>query len=191
MADPPIASLLILGAAVLLPLIYVINVFNRLVRLRTLVRNSWSNIDAELKRRHDLIPRLVEVVKGYAAHEREVLDRVLHARARAAGSSTATRRHLHDETELARAARGLFAVAEGYPALKASDQFLRLQGELVRTEDRIAAARRFYNGNVKDLNTLIEQFPSNLIARSAGFATAEPFEVETVFERQPAAVDFS
>ena len=187
--DAPVVPLIVLAAIVLVPLIYLINVYNRLVRLHTLVRNSWSNIDAELKRRHDLIPNLVSVVKGYAAHERDVLERVVEARQQAMRFDTPTREHAEDENQLARTARGLVALAEGYPELKSNRNFLELQEELSRTEDRIAAARRFYNGNVKDLNTLVEQFPSNLVAGALGFQMAESFEVETIFERQPVAVD--
>jgi LemA protein len=187
--DAPVVLLIALAAIVLIPSIYLINVYNRLVRLRTLVRNSWSNIDAELKRRHDLIPNLVAVVKGYAAHERDVLERVIQARQQAMRLDTPTHQHAEDESELARTARGLVALAEGYPELKANRNFLELQEELGRTEDRIAAARRFYNGNVKDLNTLVEQFPSNLVAGAMGFQAADSFEVETIFEHRPVAVD--
>jgi len=193
MNDAPLVWIVILVVVVFAPIVYVINIFNRLVRLRTLIANSWSNIDTELKRRHDLIPRLVEVVKGYAAHERDVLERIMEARERAVRSDTgaADRRHQEDESALAREARRLFALAEGYPDLKASSSFLELQQALVETEDRIAAARRFFNGNVKDLNTLVEQFPSNLIANAFGFESASYFEIETVFEREPVAVRFT
>ena len=187
--DTPVVLLIALAAIVLVPSIYLINVYNRLVRLHTLVRNAWSNIDTELKRRYELIPNLVAVVKGYVAHEREVLERVIQARQQAMRLDTPTHQHAEDESELARTARGLVALAEGYPELKANRNFLELQEELGRTEDRIAAARRFYNGNVKDLNTLVEQFPSNLVAGAMGFQTADSFEVETIFERQPVAVD--
>ena len=193
MNDVAIVALVIVAAIALLPIallpmVYPIAIFNRLVGLRALVKNAWGNIDVELKRRHDLIPRLVEVVKGYASHERAVFDDVLRARSAAMASDAPTRGHAADESALSRATRGLLAVAEGYPDLKADAPFRRLQDELVRTEDRIAASRRFFNGNVKDLNTLIQQFPSVLVARSFGFEAADPFEVETVSEREAPAV---
>jgi len=171
-------------------LVFIVVVFNRLVTLRQLVRNAWSNIDTELKRRHDLIPRLVEVVKGYAAHERGVFERVADARASAVAGEGVAAGAADRENELARATRGLLAVAEGYPDLKSGDHFLELQRELIETEDRIQAARRFYNGNVKDLNTLIEQFPSMLVAQAGGFGRVEPFEVEAAVEREAVAVRF-
>ena len=188
MNDGAIIALVIVAAIALLPVVYAIVIFNRLVGLRALVKNAWGNIDVELKRRHNLIPRLVEVVKGYASHERAVFDDVLRARSAAMASDAPTRGHAADESALSRATRGLLAVAEGYPDLKADAPFRRLQDELVRTEDRIAAARRFFNGNVKDLNTLVEQFPSGLVARSFGVEPADYFEVETTLEREAPAV---
>lgn len=169
----------------LLVLIWVIGTYNALVRLRNHVRESWSGIDTELKRRYELIPNLVETVRGYAAHERQVLDRVMEARARAAASHGSPGAQARDENALADATRQLLAVAEQYPVLQASDHFLALQRELVNTEDRIQAARRFYNANVRDLNTRIEVFPSNLIAQMAGFERAEHFEVEPAVRTVP------
>lgn len=161
-----------------LPLLWLIGTYNGLVRLRNHCRESWSGIDTELKRRYDLIPRLVEVVKGYAAHEREVLERVVAARAAALASQGTPASQARDEKSLVDSMRGLFAVVERYPDLKASGHFLALQEELVNTEDRIAAARRFYNANVRDFNTRTEIFPSNLIAGLFNFTREEFFEVE-------------
>ncbi len=171
-----------------LTLIYCIATYNRLVALRQLIGNAWSNIDAELKRRYDLIPNLVETVKGYAAHERDVFERVVQARQQAVNSTGSPEHQAADENVLVQALKSVLIVAEGYPQLKANEHFLELQRELVNTENRIQAARRFYNGNVKDLNTLIAQFPSSVIARQARFEPAEFFEVETVFEREPVKV---
>jgi LemA protein len=137
-----------------------------------------------LKRRYDLIPNLVETVKGYAAHEREVLQRLTEARTRAVASTGSPTSHANDENELVHALRQTFAVVEGYPDLKASQSYLNLQGELINTEDRIQAACRYFNGNVKDMNNCVQMFPSNLIARSFGFAEAEFFEIEDSRQRE-------
>jgi LemA protein len=152
--------------------------YNRFVSQRVLVEESWSQVDVELQRRHDLIPNLVSTVKGYAAHEASVLQRVTDARAAAAnhrGEAPAARRPY--EEELGGAVQGIFAVAEGYPDLKASASFLQLQRELANTEDRIAAGRRFYNGNVRALNTRVRTFPSNLVASMFGFGARDFFEL--------------
>jgi LemA protein len=160
-----------------LVLIYIIGTYNALVRLRQHVRESWSDIDTELKRRYDLIPNLVETVKGYAVHERETLDAVIEARARAVASTGAPDSQARDEGVLVSTLRQLFAVVEAYPQLKANQNFLHLQEELVITEDRIQATRRFYNGNVRDLNTRVAVFPSNLIASMFSIGAEEFFEV--------------
>jgi LemA protein len=175
---------------VLLLLIFVIATYNSLVTLRNLVKNSWSNIDTELRRRYDLIPNLVETVKGYAAHERGVLQAVTEARAKAVASTGSPASQAKDENQLVGALKTLFAVSERYPQLKASDNFLKLQQELVNTEDRIQAARRFYNGNVKDLNTRCDVFPSNILAGMFGFQHAEYFEVDSLEVRAPVKVAF-
>jgi len=186
---PPGAVILFIAVAiVLLPAIFVIVAYNSFVTLRNLVKNSWSNIDTELRRRYDLIPNLVETVKGYAAHERSVLETVTAARARAVASTGSPSSQARDENQLVGALKSLFAVAERYPNLKASDNFLKLQQELVNTEDRIQAARRFYNGNVKDLNTRCDMFPSNVIASIFGFEHAEYFEVDSLEVRAPVKV---
>ena len=172
------------GIAVL-GLIYIIGTYNTLVRLRQHVRESWSEIDTELKRRYDLIPNLVETVKGYAAHERETLDAVIEARARAVSSTGTPDSQARDEGMLVSTLRQLFAVVEAYPQLKANQNFLHLQEELIITEDRIQATRRFYNGNVRDLNTRVAVFPSNLIASIFGIGPEEFFEVAEAVRTVP------
>jgi LemA protein len=165
--------------------------YNALVRIRQHVRESWSDIDTELKRRYDLIPNLVETVKGYAAHENKVLTQVTEARNRAKASHGSVAQQAADEKQLVAGLRGLLAVAENYPDLKANENFLALQKELVNTEDRIQAARRFFNGNVRDLNTRIEVFPSNLIASLFNFKPESFFEVESAVTREPVDVSFT
>ena len=171
-----IATYVVIGIVGLV-LLYLIGTYNGLVRLRQHVRESWSDIDTELKRRYNLIPNLVETVKGYAAHERETLQAVIEARARAVASTGSPAEQARDENALVATLRQLFAVVEGYPQLKANENFLRLQTELVNTEDRIQAARRFYNGNVRDLNTRVEVFPSNLVAAMFSIGKEEFFEI--------------
>jgi len=178
------------GGIVFLVLLWVAAVYNGLVRLRQHCRESWSGVDTELKRRYDLIPNLVETVKGYAAHERGVLQQVIEARARAVASTGSPASQAKDENFLIGSLRQLLAVAEAYPNLKASANFLQLQQELANTEDRIQAARRFYNANVRDLNTRVAVFPSNLIAAVFGFRAVEFFEVEDSRVRQAPAVGF-
>ena len=159
--------------------------YNGLVKLRNMCNESWSNIDTELKRRYDLIPNLVETVKGYAAHESEVFRRVTELRQKAVQSTGSPRQQSADENALVLGLRSLLAVVENYPQLKASDHFLQLQKELARTENRIQAARRFYNGNVRDLNSKIQMFPSNVIASMFQFAEREFFEVEELARVTP------
>lgn len=182
-------GLVVLGIVVLV-VVYVVAIYNRLVNLRALMENAWSNIETELKRRYDLIPNLVATVKGYTAHESAVLEKVTQARQQAMATHVDRQRQARDENQLAQAMRQVFAVVEGYPQLKASEQFLALQKELANTENRIQAARRFYNGNVKDNNSLVQQFPSSLLARAFGFEEASFFEIESALERQPVAVGF-
>ncbi len=169
---------IIVGVA--LPIIWVIGMYNSLVKLRQQCRESWSSIDTELKRRYDLIPNLVETVKGYAKHESGVLQSVTAARSKAAASTGTPASQAADENVLIGAMRQLFGVVENYPDLKANQNFLKLQGELSNTEDRIQAARRFYNANVRDMNTKVESFPSNIIAGIFGFRKEEFFEIEDV-----------
>ena len=177
----PLGVILIVGGG--LVFIWAIVIYNRLVRLRQHVRESWSDIDVQLKRRHDLIPNLVATVRGYAAHESEVLEKVTRLRAEAARGEVSPRGSSETEAPLSAGLAALFAVAERYPALKADAHFLALQKELAETEDRIAAARRFFNGNVRDLNSLCEQFPSALVANAGGFRPVDFFELESAAER--------
>ncbi len=164
-------------------------VFNRLVSLRTRVDNGWSQIDVQLRRRYDLIPNLVESVRGYAAHEREVFQHVTEARARGMGASSVGDQAAA-ENQITRGLRQLLAVAENYPELKANDNFLALQEELTGTESKIAYARQFYNDQVMKLNTLIQSFPSNVVASMFRFAPREFFDIEDAV-RGPAEVDYS
>ena len=184
-----IPILLILGAFFLLPLLWLIGTFNGLVRLRNHCRESWSDIDTELKRRHNLIPNLVETVKSYAAHERATLEAVIDARNKADEDHDSVEKQGRDETALVQQVDRLFALAEGYPDLKADRNFLQLQNELVNTEDRIQAARRFYNANVRDLNSRIEMFPSNLVASLGNFRMWDYFEVADLSVRVAPVVD--
>ena len=182
----------IIGLVVLLvPVIWAIANYNVLVRLRQHCRESWSVIDTELRRRYDLIPNLVETVRGYAAHERTVLQAVTDARNRALASTGSPGSQAADENALVGTLKTLFAVSESYPQLKASANFLALQKELANTEDRIQAARRFYNANIRDLNTRIQVFPSSLIASVFHFAPEEYFEIDSAGVRLPVPVNLS
>jgi LemA protein len=182
--------LLVLGAIIVIALLWAVATYNGFVRLRNLVQEAWRQIDVELHRRHDLIPNLVEAVKGYAAHERGVFDEVTRARAAAANPGSGPAEQAAQENVLSQALGRLFAVAEAYPQLRASENFMALQLELTNTEDRIAAGRRFYNANVRQLNTKVETFPANLIANSFGFVRAEYFETEDPAVRAAPTVDF-
>jgi LemA protein len=152
--------------------------YNRFVSQKNLIRDAWANIDTELRRRYDLIPNLVETVKGYAAHEREVFENVTKARAMATSATGSPAEQAAAEGPLVAALRQLFAVAENYPDLKANQNFLALQAELSNTEDRLQTARRFYNANVRDYNRRVQAFPSNLIAGMFHFEEEEFFEVD-------------
>ncbi len=182
----PIIIVLVL---VMLPFIYAIANYNVLVRLRQHCRESWSGIDTELRRRYDLIGNLVETVKGYATHEREVLEAVTEARSRALASEGSPKSQAADENALVGTLKTLLAVSESYPELKASENFLALQTELANTEDRIQAARRFYNANVRDINTRVEVFPSNIIAGMFHFSQQEYFEIDSAEVRIPPKVN--
>jgi LemA protein len=168
-------TLIVVLVVVVLPAVYTLLQYNALVGLQNYIRESWSNVDTELKRRYDLIPNLVATVKGYAAHEREVLAHVTELRNRCAANNGSVADQSHDEIELVQALKQLLVVVENYPQLKADQHFLKLQTELVNTEDRIQAARRFYNGNVRDYRNKCERFPSNLIARAFGFKQEADF----------------
>ncbi|HVV37957.1 MAG TPA: LemA family protein [Acidimicrobiales bacterium] len=153
----------------------VMGMYNRLVRLRNRIENAWSQIDVQLQRRHDLIPNLVETVKGYAAHEKSVLEGVTQARANAI-SAQGPADKAAAENVLSGALKSLFAVSEAYPDLKANQNFLSLQEELTASEDKVAYARQFYNDTVRSYNTSIQSFPSNVIAKQFGFTAREYFE---------------
>lgn len=183
-----IVILIILAILVL----WVIVVYNNLVRLKNRTEEAWSDIDVQLKRRHNLIPNLVETVKGYAAHEKKVLTDVTEARTRAMSAEAKgdVRESAQAENMLAGALKSLFAVAENYPNLKANQNFLSLQEDLTDTENKIQAARRFYNANARDFNIKQETFPSNIIAKIFGFKKAEFFEVEEETERKTPEVKF-
>jgi LemA protein len=178
-----IFPLLIVAVPLLLALVWFIASFNRFVRLKQHIRESWSGIDVELKRRYDLIPNLVETVKGYAAHERAVLEDVVKLRNRAASSEGPASDQAADESALALGMKRLFVVVENYPHLKSDANFRMLQTELANTEDRLAAARRFFNGNVRELNQMCESFPTNLLAGMFGFERATYFELSADAER--------
>ncbi|MEY2714914.1 MAG: hypothetical protein RIT24_1257 [Planctomycetota bacterium] len=171
-----------------IPLIWFIATYNRFARLGQLVKESWSGVDVELKRRHDLVPNLVATVKGYAQHEKETLELVVAARARAVQAGDALRERVDGESELTRSLGRLIAVAESYPELKADRHYLELQRELSLTEDRIAASRRFYNANVRELNALRIEFPSNLVAGMFGFKEERFFELDDSSERAAPSV---
>jgi LemA protein len=182
----------IILAVVAAALVYAIAVFNHLVRTRQMANEAWSGIDVQLKRRSDLVPNLVDTVKGYAAHERGVLQQVteLRSAAQALPSGDVAAR-AQAEGALSAALRQLFAVAENYPDLKASANFLQLQQQLSDLENELQMARRYYNGAVRNLNVLVQSFPSNLIAGVAGFAPRDYFEVADAGERAVPQVDLA
>ena len=188
-------GLIVLGIII----VFVIGLYNNLVKLRVRTDEAWADIDVQLKRRYDLIPNLVEAVKGYASHERETLDAVIEARAQATAMNIDVANVTPDQmAEFATMQSGisgalgkLMAIAEAYPDLKANENFLDLQNELTDTENKIQAARRFYNMNVRDLNIAVQSFPANLIARNFSFSSREFFEIaEGSVEKEPVAVSF-
>jgi len=179
---------IILGILVVIVL-WVIGVFNGLIRLKNRTDEAWSDIDVQLKRRHDLIPNLIETVKGYAAHEKQAFEGVTNARAKAI-SAQGINEKAKAEDALSGTLKTLFAVAEAYPDLKANVNFLELQRELSDTENKIQASRRFYNGNVRDLNIKIETFPSRIIAGMLGFKKRDFFEIENAAEKEVPQVKF-
>jgi LemA protein len=170
-----IGTIILIVAVVLV--ILVVGIYNGLVRLKNRTDEAWSDIDVQLKRRYDLIPNLINTVKGYAAHERELFEKVTAARTAAMGATTPAQKE-QTENALSGTLKSLFAVAENYPDLKANQNFLELQRELTDTEDKIQAARRFYNTNVRDFNIKIETFPSNIIAGMLNFTKREFFAAE-------------
>jgi len=179
----------IILVVVIAVILWVVAVFNGLVVLKNRSKEAWADIDVQLKRRYDLIPNLVETVKGYATHERELFEKVTQARA-SAMSAEGTKNKAEAENMLSETLKSLFAVSENYPDLKASQNFLELQRELTDTEDKIQAARRFYNSNVRDLNIKIESFPANMIAGPLGFKQMDLFQTANEAEREPVAVKF-
>jgi LemA protein len=182
---------ILLGVVALL-VVALVFLYNRLVTLRNRVENAWAQVDVQLRRRYDLIPNLVETVKGYAQHEREVFENVTRARAAAAAATGSPAQQAAAEGPFVAALRQLFAVAENYPQLRANENFLALQAELGNTEDRLQTARRFYNANVRDYNRRVQSFPSNTIANSFHFQQAEFFEVpDAVREAGPPQVNFT
>ena len=162
---------------IVIAILWAIAVYNGLIKMKNRVDEAWSDIDVQLKRRYDLIPNLVSTVKGYAAHEKEVFEKVTEARSKAMGAGT-TEDKAKAENALSGTLKSLFAVAEAYPELKANQNFLELQQELTDTEDKIQASRRFYNGNVRDYNTKIEVFPNSLFAGMLNFTKREFFQAE-------------
>lgn len=183
------STLLILVIILVVAGLWVAGAFNMLVRSRNRVREAWSDIDVQLKRRYDLIPNLVETVKGYAEHEKSTLDMVIQARSAAMGAKTVAE-HAQAENMLSGALKNLFALAEAYPQLRAVESFAKLQDELSDTENKIQAARRFYNTNVLTINTQVEQFPTNVVANMFGFKKEEFFELNEEAARGPVKVSF-
>lgn len=181
--------LIVIGVVFLLPIVYVVLTFNTLVALRNHIRDAWSNIDTELKRRYDLIPNLIATVKGYAAHEKEIFEHVTQLRAQCMTSQGSVQQQAVNEIQLVGALQQLLGVVENYPQLKADQHYLKLQKELVNTEDRIQAARRFYNGNVRDYRNKCETFPSSIIAGMFGFQLEDYFRVSPSVREVP-DIDF-
>jgi LemA protein len=177
------------AVVVLVPLVWWIVTYNRFVRLKHGIKESWADVDVELKRRYELIPNLVETVKGYARHERDVLERVVALRNQAMQNHGPAASQAKDENALLRGMKSLFAVAEGYPQLKSDANFRALQEELAITEDRIAAARRFFNGNVRDLRNLRESFPTSVVGSAMGIGEPTFFELDDQNERVVPRVD--
>ena len=181
--------LLIIVVILLIIIFWIVGMYNGLVRLRNQVKNAWSQIDVQLKRRHDLIPNLVETAKGYMKHERETLDSVTQARSHAVEASGVANQ-AKAEGELNNALSRFMLVVENYPDLKASQNFLALQEELSSTENKVGFARQFYNDQVQAFNTKIESVPTNIIAGMFNFKQAEFFEIETPSEREAPKVQF-
>ncbi|MBN7810457.1 LemA family protein [Algoriphagus sp. H41] len=182
-------TLLIIGVFVLLIVFYAIGIYNKLVKLRTLVEEAWSGIDVQLKKRYNLIPNLVETVKGYAKHEQETLEKVIQAR-NIAQSANSVESQQAAENQLNKALVNLFALSERYPELKANQNFLQLQEELSVIEQDIEKSRRYYNGTVREKNILVESFPSSLVANAFGFVKSKFFELDSEAERALPQVKF-
>lgn len=189
--EPILAIVIAVGVLILLVLLWLIVNYNRFQRIRQHIRESWSDIDVELKRRYDLIPNLVRTAEGYAAHERETLERVIELRNKAASSHASYESQGVDESALMLGVKKLFAVAEAYPDLKADEQFLALQQQLSLTEDRIAASRRFFNANIREWNQLCLTLPTNVLASIFHFDPETFFELDAEAERVVPRIDFS
>ncbi len=187
--NPCAMTLLIIGVIVLLLVFYAIGIYNKLVRLRTLVEEAWSGIDVQLKKRYNLIPNLVETVKGYAKHEQETFEKVVQARNQAQ-CATGVDAQQAAESQLNKSLVNLFALAEQYPELKANQNFLQLQGELSVIEQDIEKSRRYYNGTVRENNILVESFPSSIFANLFGFVKSKFFELHSEVERSLPQVKF-
>ena len=183
------AGLILLGVLVVI-VVFLMGMYNSLVRLKVQCDNAWADIDVQLKRRYDLIPNLVETVKGYAAHEKGTLEAVINARNRAM-TATSPGDKAQAENMLSGALKSLFALAEAYPQLRAIESFTSLQNSLSQIEDTVQNARRYYNAVVRDLNTKIQQFPTNIFASMLGFKTREFFEVSAAAEREAPKVSFT
>ena len=181
--------LLIILAVIAAIIIWLVAVYNGLIKLKNRTDEAWSDIDVQLKRRYDLIPNLIETVKGYAKHEQGTLEKVIQARNQAMQAG-GTAEKAKAENELSQTLKSIFALSESYPDLKANQNFAKLQDELSDTENKIQAARRFYNGNVRDFNIKIEVFPNNIIANSLKFTKKEFFEIENKEERKNVEVKF-
>jgi LemA protein len=183
-------AIIVIAVVIIVLVLIVISVNNSMIGARNRVDESWSGIDVQLKRRHDLVPNLVETVKGYATHEREVFEKVTAARAEATKAHTPAEA-AQKEGQLTAALTDLRAVAENYPELRATENFQKLQNELTEIEDEIQASRRIYNSNVQAFNTKIQVFPNSIIANNRGFTPREFFEIEDAADREPVQVSFS
>ena len=181
-------SIVIIAILVLI-VIYLISMYNKLVKFNVRTDEAWSDINVQLKRRYDLIPNLIETVKGYATHEKEVFEKVTEARTKAMGAKGVEQK-LEAENQLSETLKSIFAVAEAYPDLKANQNFSQLQTDLTDTEDKIQASRRFYNANVRELNIAVQSFPTNIFANMFGFKKRELFELESEKEKEVPQVKF-
>ena len=187
-----IITLWVILAILVLIILLLISMYNGLIRLKNRVEEAWSDIDVQLKRRYDLIPNLIETVKGYASHERETLENVIKARNEAMSmqDSSDIAGKLQAENNLSSTLKTIFALSESYPDLKANQNFLELQKELADTENKIQSSRRFYNGNVRDFNTKVQVFPTNIIAKRLGFSSRNFFEMEEASQKENIKVQF-
>lgn len=188
--EPATVLLVLVGAVALVVIAWCIGAYNRLIRVRNAVSESWADVTTELKRRYDLIPNLVDTVKGYVKHEREIMEAVTRAHEVAMAGGGDANEQADRENQLSRALKSLIALGESYPELRASANFVELQKELANTEDRIQAARRFFNANVRDNNNAVQYFPNSIIAGMAGFKTKAFFEIDDEAIHAPVKVSF-